>query len=125
MGYQFSRQASLASFSFYFLLYDRNLDLPITIHREFNEVVNLDDPEMWLKVCSQRAELFRRVMPTTFENLAIVQHRDTLWYAIIRGEGYQPSIRRFHVGDYVYLQKTALMALDVMAAALFYECERC
>jgi hypothetical protein len=118
MGYRFSRQASLASlasFSPYFLLYGRNLDLPTTIRRESSEVVNLDDPEMWLKVCSQRAELFRRVMPTAFENLAIAQHRDTLRYAIIWGGGYRPSIPRFHVGDYVYLQQTAPTTLDVTA----------
>jgi hypothetical protein len=54
-------------------------------------------------------------MSTTFENLAIVQHRDTLRYATIRGGGYQPLIRRFHVGDYVYLKQTALMTLDVTA----------
>jgi len=58
MGYRFSRQASLASFSPYFLLYGRNPDLPTTIHRESSEVVNLDDLEMWLRVCFQRAELF-------------------------------------------------------------------
>ncbi|KAH8968866.1 hypothetical protein BDL97_02G004000 [Sphagnum fallax] len=81
------RVASLASFSPYFLLYGRNPNLPTTIRRESSEVVNLDDPEMWLKVCSQRAELFRRVMPAAFENLAIAQHRDTLRYAIIRGGG--------------------------------------
>jgi hypothetical protein len=104
MGYRFSCQASLASFSHYFLLYDRNPDLPTTIHRESNEVVNLDDSEMWLKVCFQHAKLFRRVMSAAFENLAIAQHRDTLRYAIIWGGGYRPSIRRFHVGDYVYLQ---------------------
>jgi hypothetical protein len=103
MGYQFSCQASLASFSPYFLLYGRNLDLPTTIHCESNEVVNLDDPEMWLKVCFQRAELFRKVMPVAFKNLAIAQHMDTLQYAIIWGGGYQPLIRRFHAGDYVYL----------------------
>jgi hypothetical protein len=62
----------LASFSPYFLLYDRNPDLPTTICREFSEVMNLDDSEMWLKVCSQRAKLFQRVMPAMFENLAIV-----------------------------------------------------
>ncbi len=73
------------------------------IRRESNEVVNLDDPEMQLKVCCQRVKLFQRVMLTTFENLAIAQHRDTLKYATIRGGGYQPSIRMFHVGDYVYL----------------------
>jgi hypothetical protein len=78
-------------------------------------VVNLDDPKMWLKVCSQRVELFRRVMPTTFENLAIAQHRDTLRYAIIWGGSYRPSIHRFHVGDCVYLQQTTLTTLDVTA----------
>jgi hypothetical protein len=44
MGYRFSRQASLASFSPYFLLYGQNPDLPTTIRREFSEVVNFDDP---------------------------------------------------------------------------------
>jgi hypothetical protein len=38
-----------------------------------------------------------------------------LWYVIIRGGGYRPSIRRFHVGDYVYLQQIALTTLDVTA----------
>jgi len=76
----------LASFSPYFLLYDRNPDLPTTIHHESSEVMNLDDPEMWLRVCSQHVELFRRVMPRAFENLAIAQHRDTLQYVTIWGE---------------------------------------
>jgi len=88
MGYQFSRQTSLASFSPYFLLYGQNPNLPTTIHRESSEVVNLDDPEMWLRVCFQHAELFQRVMPAAFENLAIAQHKDTLRYVIIRGGGY-------------------------------------
>jgi hypothetical protein len=83
MGYQFSCQASLASFLPYFLLYGRNPDLSTTIHRESSEVVNLDDPKMWLRVSSQRAELFQRVMLVAFENLAIAQHRDTLRYLII------------------------------------------
>jgi hypothetical protein len=116
MGYQFSRQASLASFSPYFLLYSRDPDLPTTIRRESSEVVNLDDPEMWLRVCSQHAKLFRKMMPTMFENLAIAQHRDTLRYATIWGGGYQPSIHRFHVGDYVYLQQTTPTTLDVTAS---------
>jgi hypothetical protein len=96
-----------------FILYGRDPNLPTTICREPSEVVNLDDPEMWFRVCFQRAKLFRRVMPATFKNLAIVQHKDILRYATIRGGGYRPSIRRFHVGDYVYLQQTAPMTLDV------------
>jgi hypothetical protein len=58
MGYRLSCQASLTSFSPYFLLYGQDLDLPTTICCESSEVVNLDDPEMWLKVCFQRAKLF-------------------------------------------------------------------
>jgi hypothetical protein len=88
MGYRFSHQASLASFSPYFLLHDQNLDLPTMIHRESSEVVNLDDLELWFRVCSQRAELFQIIMLTTFKNLAIAQHRDTLRYATIRGGSY-------------------------------------
>jgi hypothetical protein len=55
MGYRFSHQTSLAFFSLYFLLYGRDPNLPTTICRESSEVVNLDDLEMWLRVCSQRA----------------------------------------------------------------------
>jgi hypothetical protein len=113
MGYRFNHQASLAFFSLYFLLYDRYLDLPTTIHHESTEVVNLDDSEMWLKVCFQCVEFFRRVMPIAFENLAITKHRDTLRYVTIQGGGYRPSICKFHVGDYVYLQQIAPMTLDV------------
>jgi len=58
MGYRFSHQASLVSFSPYFLLYGQNLDLPMRIRHEFSEVVNFDDPEIWLRVYSQRVELF-------------------------------------------------------------------
>jgi hypothetical protein len=115
MGYRFNRQAFLVSFSLYFLLYDRNPNLPTRIHHESNEVVNLDDSEMWLRVCFQCAKFFRKVMLVAFKNLAIAQHKDTLWYATIWGGGYWPLIRRFHVGGYVCLQQTALTTLDVMA----------
>ena len=49
------------------------------------------------------------------ENLAIVQHRDTLRYARIRSGAYRPQLRRFRVGDYVYLQREAPTTLDVKA----------
>ncbi len=78
----------MASFSPYFLLYGQDLDLLTIICREFSEVVNLNDSEEWLRVCSRRVELFRRVMPAAFENLAIAQHKDTLRYATIKGGSY-------------------------------------
>ena len=77
--------------------------MPAAIRRDAASVVNLDDPDVWVKVCSERAQVFQRVMPMAFDNLAIAQHRDTLRYATIRGGGYRARIRRFHPGDYVYL----------------------
>jgi hypothetical protein len=47
------------------------------------------------------------------ENLSIAQHHDTLRYARIRSGAYQPQLRRFGQGDYVYLQREAPTTLDV------------
>ena len=83
MGYRFSKQASLASFSPYMLLFGREPDLPMAIRRQINGVVQMDNPDVWVEVCSERAELFRHIMPMAFQNLAIAQHRDMLRYATI------------------------------------------
>jgi hypothetical protein len=48
--------------------------------------------------------LFKHVMPMAMENLAIVQHRNTIWYATICGRGYWPQVHRFEPRDYVYMQ---------------------
>ncbi len=66
-----------------------------------------------VEVVFSMCRVFSKSYASTFENLAIAQHRDTLQYATIRSGGYQPSICRFHVGDYVYLQQTAPTTLDV------------
>jgi len=44
-------------------------------------------------------------MPMAMENLSIVQHQDTLWYAHTRSDSYKPKVRQFDVGDFVYLQR--------------------
>jgi len=46
------------------------------------------------------------------ENLAIAQHRDTLWYAYTRGGSYKLKVRQFNVGDFVYLQRQPNDTLD-------------
>jgi hypothetical protein len=84
MDYRFSKQASLASFSPYYLLFGRHLVLPKAIQTDANTVLaNMDNPDTWVLVSEQRASLFKRVMPMALENLSIVQHRDTLRYATI------------------------------------------
>jgi hypothetical protein len=113
MGYRFGNQASLAFFSRYMLLFGREPELPMVIQRKVSGVMQFDNPDVWIQVCSERAELFRRVMPMPFQNLAIAQHRDTLRYATIRGGSSRPGIRRFTPGDFVYLQQTTPTTLDV------------
>jgi hypothetical protein len=58
-------------------------ELPTAIRRKVSGVVQFDNPDVWIQVCAERAELFQRVMPMAFQNLAIAQHRDTLRYATI------------------------------------------
>jgi hypothetical protein len=119
MGYQFSKQASLASFSPYYLLFGRHPVLPKAIQADADTVLaNMDNPDTWALVSEQWAELFKRVMPMALENLSIAQHRDTLRYATIQGGGYRPQVRRFQLGDYVYLQQTAPTTLDVTAGRI-------
>jgi hypothetical protein len=116
MGYRFSKQAFLASFSLYYLLFGRHPVLLKAIQADVDTVLaNMDNPDTWALVSEQRADLFKRVMPMALENLSIVQHRDTLRYATIRGRGYQPQVRTFRPRDYVYLQQTAPTTLDVTA----------
>ena len=116
MGYRFSKQASLAFFSPYYLLFERHPVLPKAIQADADIVLaNMDNLDTWAQVCEQRAELYKQVMSMALENLTIAQHRDTLRYATILGGGYRPQVRRFTPGDYVYLQQAAPTTLDVTA----------
>jgi hypothetical protein len=72
MGYRFSKHASLASFSPYYLLFGRHPVLPHAIQANADTVLaNMDNPDTWALVSEQRAELFKRVMPMALENLSI------------------------------------------------------
>jgi hypothetical protein len=103
MGYKMSKHASLSHFSPYFLLFGKHPIPPSSIVAQMDQVVDLDSLTTWDKVITERATLFKRVMPMAMENLSIAQHRDTLWYAHTRGGSYKPNMRQFDVGDFVYL----------------------
>lgn len=120
MGYNFSRQASLATFSPYQLVYGREPVLAGSLRPEEESAVIdiLDKPAAWEKAVVQRAAAFQRTMPVAMRNLAIAQHRDTRRYAQIRGGGYRPRIRRYEPGDYVYLEQVAPTTLDVTAGRI-------
>ena len=112
MGYRMSKHASLSNFSPYFLLFGRNPLPPSSIASQMEVVVDLDSPSTWARVILERAALFKRVMPMAMENLSIAQHRDTLRYAHTRGGSYKPKVRKFDVGDFVYLQRQPNDTLD-------------
>ena len=112
MGYRMSRQRALAGYSPYFLLFGRWPVFGVAIKRVYNEIVNLDDPKVWAAVITERARLFEKEMPVAFDNLAIAQHRDTLRYAHKRSGDYKPKLRRFMVGDLVYLKRQKADSLD-------------
>lgn len=59
--------------------------LPMTLKTKFVAFVNLDDPNVWAKVCKNRIDLLRRIMPMALENSTITQYQDTLRHASIRG----------------------------------------
>jgi hypothetical protein len=105
MGYRMSRQNSLAGYSHYFLLFGRWPIIGTAIRKVYGKVVDLDDPKTWVRVIEERAKMFEREMPIAFTNLAIAQHRDTLRYARTGSGDYRPKLKRFEVGDLVYLKR--------------------
>ena len=106
MGYRMSRQASLAGYSPYFLLFGRWPIVGAKVRDVLHTVVDLDDPQVWANVVQERARLFREEMPIAFNNLAIAQHRDILRYAHRRSGDHTPKLRRFAAGDLVILEAT-------------------
>jgi hypothetical protein len=112
MGYRMSRQAALAGFSPYYLLFGRHPIVGSKVRDVIQNVVDLDDPAIWARVVSDRAKLFERDIPAAFDNLLIAQHRDTLRYAHTRSGHFRPKLHRFEVGDLVYLRRQKADSLD-------------
>jgi hypothetical protein len=103
MGYRMSKHASLSHFTPYFILFGRHPIPPFSIDVQMDQVVDLDSLATWVRVITERAISFKKVMPMAMEKLSIAQHRDTLRYAHTRGGSYKPKVRQFDVGDFVYL----------------------
>ena len=61
---------------------------------------------------SERGQLFRRVMPLAFRNLAIAQQRDIERYRLVRGGGWDRPKANFQPGDYVLLRQKKLDCLQ-------------
>jgi hypothetical protein len=112
MGYRMSRQNSLAGYSPYFLLFRRWPIIGTAIKKVYSKVVDLDNPQTWARIVEEIARLFEKEMPIAFNNLAIAYHRDTLRYAHTRLGDYKPKLKRFEVGDLVYLKRRKFDSMD-------------
>ncbi len=113
MGYMMSKHTSLSHFTPYFILFGRHPIPPSSIVVQMDQVVDLDSLTTWARVIAGRAALFMRVMPMAMENLSIAQHRNTLQYAHTRGDSYEPKVRHFDIGDFVYFQRQPNDTLDI------------
>ena len=112
MGYRMSKQASLSNYSPYFLVFGREPALGVNVQAKCSQPVDLEDPDIWLRIVNERAQMFAREMPMAMRNLQIAQHRDQLRYATTRGGSYRPRQRKFEVGDYVYMRRQQQTTLD-------------
>ena len=52
-----------------------------------------------------RSKIIKAITPIIANRLAVVQQRDKLRYAQTRSGAYLPMVRKFSVGDYVYLRR--------------------
>lgn len=112
MGYRFSRHHSLGGYSPYYLLYGRHPIVGARIKDVVDEPINLDSPLLSAQILRDRALLFKDAMPMAFNNLAIAQHRDTLRYAYTRSGDFKPKLKRFDVGDLVYLRRESTNSME-------------
>ena len=105
LGYNCSTQQS-TGYSPYFLLHGVEPVIPPAIKPRMETQLELSSDSLELDVLAllDRAEAIRQAGVLAGGNLLIAQHRDTLRYAHVRSGSYKPRLRRFAVGDYVYLQ---------------------
>ena len=54
---------------------------------------------------SERGQMFRRVMPLAFRNLAIAQQQDIKRYRLVGGRGWDRPKANFQPGDYILLRQ--------------------
>lgn len=109
LGYNCSKQAS-TNVSPYQVLYAREPQFPSpALSQRMAIPVKLEDPQAAEELVL-RGEYLKRLMPTIANNLAIAQHRDKLRYAQIRSGTYLPMVRKFTIGDFVYVRNNNVIS---------------
>jgi transposase InsO family protein len=107
LGYRCSI-CQATGFSPYQLLYARQPVIPPATMERLECPLNFDNPTVAGTQLLQRVHLLRQSMPMAMDNIEIAQHRDTLRYARVRTGAYMPKLRKFDVGDFVYVRRRNL-----------------
>ena len=107
LGYNASTQKA-SGMSPYYMLYARHPVVPPAVKERMQDPLVLTDTpqaqELAAEIVLQRADAVRKACTMATENLKIAQHRDTLRYSTTRSGGYMPKLRKFDVGDFVYVR---------------------
>ena len=103
LGYNSSTQQA-TGFSPYYLLHGVEPVVPPAIKERMSAPMELLDDDQLALQLQLRAAAVRQAGVVAGGNLLIAQHRDTLRYATIRSGTYHPRLRRYAVGDYVYVR---------------------
>jgi transposase InsO family protein len=124
LAYNCSQQASTRC-SPYQLLYAREPIFPSSAARDAMQLpLSLDTstPRTQAQAVTnllQRSAYVRSVLPNIASNLAVAHHRDTLRYQMKRSGGWLPQLRKFEVGDFVYVRRrNTINTLQVPAKQL-------
>ena len=108
LGYNCSRQMS-TNCSPFELVYARAPTFPTAAGTALMSAPLEMDTEQQRELAAasmvERARYLEQALPIVANNLAIAHHRDTLWYARRRGGAFLPQVKKYSIGDYVYVRR--------------------
>ncbi|XRA95985.1 transposase [Pycnococcus provasolii] len=120
LGYRCSKQASTGVSPFE-AVYGTQPQLPLASSKAFEEELAYEgvDDENALMATEQtavslleRAVAMKKLVATIDSNLKVAQHRDSLRYAQMRDGTYWRKLRKFEVGDFVYVARAHAPGLE-------------
>jgi hypothetical protein len=116
LGYNASPQKS-TGFAPFQLMHGLNPVVPPAIRERIEQPFEFADNDTVAADFLARSMLIKHRLIIAGENLEVAQHRDTLRFAK-RRSGYIPQLRRFLVGDFVYVKRKQKEGLDILAKQL-------
>ena len=105
------------------MLYGRQPLIPPAIRKEWTEQqfsFEEEDQPAVVEAVLARAALLQKHMPIAMGNLRSAQHKDTLRYAEVRTGHFRPKLKKFEVGDFVWVRHRQQTALEIGVKEVVY-----